>query len=213
MGKITNDYSEIKITHEHGVVVGNVHNKIKETNPVLSLLIKNYYRNLNDLVLKVNPNSIHEVGCGEGHVISQYTNKGISLSGSDFSHLIIEKAQSEYGTTGINFITRSVYELTKEESADLILCCEVLEHLEKPTVALEKVRSIANPYAIFAVPNEPFWRISNVLRGAYLRQFGNTPGHIQHWDSRGFTKLIERDFQILLIRRPYPWLMALAKKR
>jgi len=139
MGKAGKEMHNEKIIQEQGVVVGNVYNKTKETHPIFSILIKNYYRDLNDLVMAVRPRSIHETGCGEGYVISRFQKKGISLSGSDFSTIIIEKAKSLYGDSQIKFITRSVYELTQEESAELILCCEVLEHLENPEIALEKI--------------------------------------------------------------------------
>lgn len=213
MNNLGMDHSKNGITHELGIVVGNVHDKTKETNPLFRFLINNYMKNLDDLVHIISPQSIHEVGCGEGHVISRYSKRGISLSGSDFSQMIIEKAKSLYSDAEIEFTARSIYEVTELESAELVLCCEVLEHLENPDYALEKIRFIANPFAIFAVPHEPFWRFSNILRGAYLQELGNTPGHFQHWNRKQFKALLSHNFEILSMRYPYPWLMALAKKR
>jgi hypothetical protein len=59
------------------------------------------------------------------------------------------------------------------------------------------------------VPNEPLWRALNMARGAYLSDFGNTPGHLQHWGSRSFRRFIETELDVIEMSRPLPWLMAL----
>ena len=40
-------------------------------------------------------------------------------------------------------------------------------------------------HLLVSVPREPLWRALNVARGAYLRELGNTPGHVNHWSKRG----------------------------
>lgn len=201
------------IDRENGIVVGNIHDKKNEKNPVFRFLLRNYYKNLDDLVRKISPSSIHEVGCGEGHTISRYIDQGRILSGSDFSKSIIDSAQANYGEKGILFKDISVYDLSENESAELILCCEVLEHLENLDLALKKIHDLAMPFAIFAVPMEPIWRVLNMMRGAYLRNWGNTPGHIQHWNLNQLLGLLQTDFKIIEIKRPFPWIMALTTKR
>ena len=63
---------------------------------------------------------------------------------------------------------------------DLAAAIEVLEH----------VPDRADPgrdgpgdrrHLLVSVPDEPLWRILNVARGAYIRDLGNTPGHVNHW--------------------------------
>ena len=39
-------------------------------------------------------------------------------------------------------------------------------------------------------PREPLWRGLNIARGAYLKDLGNTPGHLNHWSKRGFVALL-----------------------
>ena len=36
------------------------------------------------------------------------------------------------------------------------------------------------------MPREPLWRGLNMARGAYLKDLGNTPGHVNHWSKRSF---------------------------
>ena len=63
---------------------------------------------------------------------------------------------------------------------------EVLEHVPDPehTVA-EMARVARGGRLLVSVPREPLWRALNMARGAYLRELGNTPGHLNHWSRRG----------------------------
>ena len=88
---------------------------------------------------------------------------------------------------GIEFATKNIYKLADPaDSARLIVCCEVLEHHEKPRDALGALALIAQPYCLLSVPREPLWRTLNMVRGKYWRGFGNTPGHLQHWSAAAF---------------------------
>ena len=62
---------------------------------------------------------------------------------------------------------------------------------------------------LVSVPHEPLWRALNVARGAYLRELGNTPGHLNHWTRRGFVTLLARHGEVVEIRSPFPWTMLL----
>lgn len=57
------------------------------------------------------------------------------------------------------------------------------------------------------------WRIPNVVRGRYLPQWGNTPGHVQNWSKGGFLELAERFIELDHIRTPLPWTMVLGRPR
>ena len=54
------------------------------------------------------------------------------------------------------FRQRSIYDLKpNEDGADLIVCCEVLEHLEDPQLGLAALRSVVTDHLIISVPREP----------------------------------------------------------
>ena len=115
--------------------------------------------------------------------------------------------------SNVQFYVRNIYDLQSEsDSADLVICCEVLEHLEDPAKALEKLSHVADKYLLLSVPNEPIWRILNVVRGAHLKRLGNTPGHLNHWSSKQFYQLAIRYMQIIEIKKPLPWTILLLKK-
>jgi hypothetical protein len=76
---------------------------------------------------------------------------------------------------------------------------------------LEEMRRVARRHLLVSVPREPLWRVLNVARGAYLRDLGNTPGHVNHWSRRGFLELLETYGELVEARAPFPWTMLLVR--
>lgn len=201
---------------EAGVVAGNVYDKYETKNPIARKMMQGFENTVKELVLLSAVTDIHEVGCGEGHLSSELmAMQGVSsVRGSDFSTQIIDMACRMHGSEGIVFKTASIYELDSEkDSAELIVCCEVLEHLEEPRRALQVIQSLARPYCLLSVPREPLWRFLNIIRGKYMSSLGNTPGHIQHWSKQEFVQIVSRYFKIEEIRNPLPWTMLLCRRR
>jgi 2-polyprenyl-3-methyl-5-hydroxy-6-metoxy-1,4-benzoquinol methylase len=98
------------------------------------------------------------------------------------------------------------------DAAELILCCEVMAHLDDPHAALETGARLASPWAIVSVPREPLWRALNLGRLKYVRDLGNTPGHLQHWSRRSFLDFLEARLNVVAVRSPVPWTMALCRR-
>ena len=88
-----------------------------------------------------------------------------------------------------------------------------MEHLPDPVGALSVVASLASPWAIVSVPREPLWRGLNMARLKYLGSLGNTPGHLNHWSRRSFVRFLETTFDVVDVRAPLPWTMALCRTR
>jgi len=196
-------------------VAGNYYNKYESQNPIAQWLTKNFKSNLLALIEKTEAKDVHELGCGEGY-LSAYIYDHIDpdrFRASDFSDEIIETAKQIHGGRGIEFSQRSVYDITTADRAQLMICCEVLEHLEEPQAALAKIQSLAPEYAVFSVPREPLWRVTNMARFKYVSDFGNTPGHLQHWSKYSFTAMISKYFDIEEVRSPYPWTMLLCRPK
>ena len=200
---------------EQGMVIGNTYDKYGSHNPIVRWIMRGFESSLDSLIKKVNPNSIHEVGCGEGYWVLKWSEQGIFVRGSDFSNKVIDLAKSNATEKNLSidiFKACSIYDLNPEQdSAELVVCCEVLEHLERPIDGLIALRSIASPYLIISVPREPLWSALNIVRGKYLTDFGNTPGHIQRWSQQAFIDLVSRYFDILETHAPVPWTMLLCR--
>jgi hypothetical protein len=58
------------------------------------------------------------------------------------------------------------------------------------------------------VPREPLWRGLNMARGAYLKDLGNTPGHINHWSKRAFNELVSLYGRPEKVAGVFPWTLA-----
>lgn len=201
---------------EDGVVAGNHYDKYNTRNPIARCLMNGFMRQLDAFFTQAACADVHEIGCGEGELVLRLVRKGSRARGSDFSHEIIALANRNAARANLSaeFKVASVYDLSPEEdAAELIICCEVLEHLEDPERALCLFQKLVKRYAIFSVPREPLWRVLNMARGKYLADFGNTPGHIQHWSRMEFVRLIERYFEVLEVRSPFPWTMLLCRSR
>jgi len=198
---------------EKGVVIGNTYDKYHSGNPIVRRIMQGFETTLSKLVKEANPSSIHEVGCGEGYWVLRWFEEGLNVNGSDFSGTVIELAQGNAVDRTLPpglFKKKSIYDLqTDEDSADLVVCCEVLEHLEQPEEALRVLQKVTQKYAIFSVPREPIWSVMNMARGKYWSDFGNTPGHIQQWSQREFIKLVSQYFDVVQVLAPLPWTMLL----
>jgi SAM-dependent methyltransferase len=205
-----------KGVEEDGVIVGNTYDKYGSKNPLVGYLMRGFETALEGLVAKTGVREIHEVGCGEGYWTLGWLRKGYEARGSDFSTRAVELARLNAEEQGLpaNFKVSSIYDLqSPADAAPLMVCCEVLEHLERPELALDVLKRLASPYLIASVPREPLWRALNLARGRYGRNLGNTPGHIQHWSKADFVEFIEKEFEVLDIRSPLPWTMVLAKQK
>lgn len=148
-----------------------------------------------------------EVGCGAGYSsfnLRQALPAGVGFIGSDVSASLLRKALLR--NPGTDFVRQSAYELAlPDKSVDVVVMLEVLEHLEDPARALAEVYRVARKAAVVSTPREPLWRALNFMRGKYVGALGNTPGHIQHWSSRGLRREVEPLFRVMRIAQPLPW--------
>lgn len=202
---------------EGGVFVGNTYDKYNSRNPIVQRLMRGFDGALGTLVAHVGPREIHEVGCGEGYWTLRWRKEGIAARGSDFSSVAIDLARANARDRRLDagmFSVGNVYELQAErDRAQLVVCCEVLEHLEDPDAALKALRRVADPWLIVSVPREPLWSAMNMARGKYWAQLGNTPGHVQRWSTGAFVRRVSQYFDVVAMRTPIPWTMLLCRQR
>ena len=196
-------------------VAGNLYDKYATRNPVARYLMSGYLSALTSLLPEdIGPTSqIIEVGCGEGHLLNyvnrHYHNKASCL-GYDIDEDIIRKAREEYPE--LRFETESAYDVASDTPVALVLACEVLEHLAGPDKAMEALAALPCENYIFSVPREPLWRCLNLARFSYVRDLGNTPGHVHHWNRSAFTAFVGRYFKVQDVLSPVPWTLVRASR-
>ena len=89
----------------------------------------------------------------------------------------------------------------------------MLEHVPYPDRVLAEIARVAKGPVIVTVPWEPVWRMANMARGAYLRELGNTPGHIQHWTKKRFTAQVAKHLTVATATVAFPWTLVRADVR
>lgn len=187
-----------------------------------SKLLDGYFRAVHNLLqnsgmIDTEERRAIEIGCGEGFSTERLRKmlpESVHMSASEFVAELVPRAQER--NPGIIVIQESVYDLTHEDASfDLVFLLEVMEHLDYPEKALEEIRRVLKPggVLIVGVPREPLWRALNMARGKYLKDFGNTTGHLNHWSSRSLIRFVEKNFgPVEHLQRPLPWTIALARK-
>lgn len=204
---------------------GNYYDKYGSQNPIVRRLMNGFFSAM-DVMLEESGFSggyFLDAGCGEGNV-TDYIVKWLSFKdiyaecyAFDISKKLVEENTEKHPE--VVFFEHDVYEtvegpvLPQGGRFNLVVCCEVLEHLEDPKKAIYNLMNYGERF-IFSVPNEPIWRIMNMARGKYLRDFGNTPGHIQHFSGEMFIALLEScGLAVKRMEKPLPWLIAYCEKR
>lgn len=187
-------------------IVGNVYDKYGTRNPLARYLMRGFLGAVTELYQRSGPARVLEVGCGEGaladHLITHADPPPKAFEACDLS---LESLRPGLDPR-IQFHQASIHSLPyADASFDLVVCCEVLEHLENPAGGLAELARVARRDVLLSVPWEPTWRLLNLLRGRYWRDLGNTPGHIQHFSRRAFLGLVRGRLVIKDVRKPLPW--------
>ncbi len=188
--------------------------KHTHTNPLQRLLLENFFKTLVSIIRPLSVRSILDVGCGEGFTLNrlQQENIGEKLEGVDFLKTAIQLGEKQYPQLTLK--EGSIYDLQyKNNSFDLVFCTEVLEHLEDPQKALKELVRVSKKYLLLSVPNEPWFMLSNFLRGKNWSRWGNDIEHINHWSSSRFEQFVSAfGLHAVVKKHPFPWTMLLMKK-
>jgi len=193
-------------------IVGNVYNKYRTRNPISRFLINRFTSRIQELLEIQAPKQVLEVGCGEGYLIADVFSKCKSIESISACDLESRQLLPEVHSL-CQFYQCSVYDMPfADASFDLVCCLEVLEHLENPATALAEICRVAKDQVLISVPREPLWRILNVCRGKYWHQFGNTPGHIQHFSKKSLLQLLGKYFGETAAYGPMPWTIVQCSK-
>jgi 2-polyprenyl-3-methyl-5-hydroxy-6-metoxy-1,4-benzoquinol methylase len=189
--------------------------KYRRRGPVRRALIRRFVARLHELVVEAGSvRSVLEVGIGDGFLSGYLSAKmpAARFCGVDASAAALERLRRLF--PGIEAREGDVYDLSCVEGPfDLVLCAEVLEHLDEPARALEAVAGLRPRRALFTVPHEPLFRLSNLASGRNVARWGSDPDHVQHFGRRSFKALLTRRFDVLRVATSYPWLLALTEPR
>jgi 2-polyprenyl-3-methyl-5-hydroxy-6-metoxy-1,4-benzoquinol methylase len=197
-----------------GIVTGNTYDKYGSRNPLVRRMIAGFEGALADLFARAAPDSLLDVGCGEGVLVQRWAEQlpDKRVVGIDLEEKSIQAGWEAHGAPNLQYIVMRAENLPfAADEFDLVCAIEVLEHVPDAEHTLAEMARCAGRHLLVSVPREPLWRALNMARGAYWGALGNTPGHLNHWSRRSFVALLERYGQVLEVRSPFPWTMLLVR--
>ena len=162
------------------------------------------------LLEQANPQSVLDAGCGEGFVTRYLAqqNPALRLTGMDLSPDAVAYAQTQFGELA-TFRTGSIYKLPfSDNSFDVVLCSEVLEHLDDTDRAIHELKRVARHHVLITVPREPYFKWLNDIG----RSLGVSPdpGHVNFWTKTSFQTFIQSHFEAPVFAWKHVYQMALA---
>ncbi len=208
------------------VPTGNTFDKYGSSNPVVRRLMAGFHSALDELWERAAPESVLDVGCGEGVLTVEWAERlgdtqvgadaprgtGSRVVGIDLDDPKLRTEWEQRSRPNLEFRAEEATRLSFADSEfDLASAIEVLEHVPEPEATVAEMARVARRHLLVSVPREPLWRALNVARGAYLRDLGNTPGHVNHWSKRDFVSLLSRHGTVEEARSPFPWTMLLVR--
>jgi 2-polyprenyl-3-methyl-5-hydroxy-6-metoxy-1,4-benzoquinol methylase len=199
---------------EQAVPTGNTYDKYGSTNPVVRKLMAGFERTLDELLGRAAPSTILDVGCGEGVLVEQWADRpGVErIVGIDLEDEGLQAEWAKRRRPNLEYKVMPAENLPfGEDEFELASAIEVLEHVPDPAHTVAEMARVARGHLLVSVPREPLWRGLNLARGAYLRDLGNTPGHVNHRSKRSFVRLLSRHGEVLEARSPFPWTMLLVR--
>lgn len=151
--------------------------------------------------------SILEVGCGGGHVLSQF--REARLTGVDVSGEMLEKARRNLAGLDFELHKGDVAEVgLADQSFDGVVCTEVLEHVVDPEHVLTQIRRLVKPTGrvVITFPNDT---LINSIKGMVKKSgltgippfkrmdWGGDHYHFHIWSVREMRALLSRHFSVV----------------
>jgi ubiquinone/menaquinone biosynthesis C-methylase UbiE len=113
-----------------------------------------------------------EVGCGLGYFSGEASRLGAKVTGVDIGRRLVEKCRKRVPTG--KFIVASASELPfKNGSFDIVLCTEVIEHVENQSKVLTEIFRVLKRggYLAITTPNKLFKPIFSLLTFLGIRPY------------------------------------------
>lgn len=200
------------------VPTGNTFDKYGSANPLVRRLMTGFQAVLDELLARAAREggvaSVLDVGCGEGVLTERWARRldPAPVTGLDLDDPKLAAEWQARSRENLQFRTGAAEELPFGDCEyDLVAAIETLEHVGDPARAVSEMARVARRHLLVSVPREPLWRGLNLARGAYVRRLGNTPGHLNHWSKRGIAGLLARHGEVVELRSPFPWTVALVR--
>jgi ubiquinone/menaquinone biosynthesis C-methylase UbiE len=133
-----------------------------------------------------------DLASGEGYGSNLLARVAQRVVGLDIAEAAVEHASSRYNAANLQFITGSVTQipLAENQSFDLIVCFEAIEHIEDQQGLLAEVLRLLKPDGLFIVstPNKPVYDQANTEENEF---------HVKELEFAEFRELLESRFKFV----------------
>ncbi|WP_430409048.1 class I SAM-dependent methyltransferase [Kordia sp.] len=158
--------------------------KINSDNPLYQRTLKAYH-----LVAPFIHGNVLEIGCGEGYGVELLYKNAAALTLIDKSPYTAETIKEKYPKATI--IQERIPPLTqlKDNSFDVIVSFQVIEHIKDATLYLEEIRRVLKPSgkAYISTPNA-------------LKTIARNPWHYKEYTFENLSNLFEKTFSTYTIQ-------------
>lgn len=193
-----------------GVVIGNHTKKYTASNPAIRWLTMRWVARLERVLDTVAADGggdrgrALEVGCGEGVIAEKLAQRWQRVAALDLPDAGL---RAEWRSRpGPGYLHADGHRLPfADRQFDVVVAAEVLEHLPDPERGLAEMARVSARHLVLSVPREPIFRSCNLLAGRYVKDLGNTPGHLNHWSTRSFVRFLGEVGRVRLVATPFPW--------
>jgi len=185
-------------------------------NPVQRRLIDRFHEKITGIITDLQPRTLLDAGCGEGFVdeILLRAMPDLQITGFDVLPDSVKLAQMR--NPRATFGTGSIYDIDQpDNSFDVVIALEVMEHLHEPDKALAEMARVASGYVVMSVPHEPFFCLANAARGKNLDidPKGSDPDHRNFWSRRKFGEFVSRELDVVTLTGSLPWTICVGRPR
>lgn len=169
----------------------------RSKNPFERILWQQKLTLMKSILHTIKYTNVLDVGCGDGAGIST-VNKNANYTGLDISPTQIAYMKKNLNTwkrkrTGsISLIEHDAVPLPfKPATFDLILACDVIEHVLLPEKLLHEIKRVLKPhgYLFVSIPNEPIWEI---LRTLMFQLPARSPDHLSYIQESDITDIFPK---------------------
>src|SRR3712207_5036331 len=151
-----------------GTVTGNTYDKYGSTNPLVRRLMAGFERSLDELLDRAAPESVLDVGCGEGVITHRWAVRlgTRRVVGIDLPDPGLRDEWARRGAPNLEFRAMTAERLAFADGEfDLATAIEVLEHVPDPARTLAEMRRGARRHLLVSGLREPVWRALHAARG------------------------------------------------